>query len=68
MSKANLVDYAVTYNGKTVHFYCNTSASSSLSIDVTGTLKETITVASGEVTLSGGKLNLPACAIAFVEE
>ncbi|MBQ7250834.1 MAG: starch-binding protein [Bacilli bacterium] len=68
MSKANLVDYAVTYNGKTVHFYCNTSATSSLSIDVTGTLKDTITVAAGEVTLSGGKLNLPACAIAFVEE
>ena len=67
ITKSNLVDYKITYNGKSVRFFCNTSASSSLEVEVSGTLGETISISSTKPALSNGKLTLPACSIAFVE-
>ena len=63
----NLVDYQIAYNGKTVRFFCNTSATSPLEVDVSGALGETISISSEKPTLVNGKLTLPACSIAFVE-
>ena len=66
IKKGNLIDYKITYNGESVRFFCNTSATSSMQVDVEGTLGETITVTSDQPTLKAGKLTLPACSIAFV--
>ena len=65
ITKANLVDYAITYNQQTARFFCNTS-SSAMTLDVQGSLTDYIATSSNVPSLSNGKLTLPAYSIAFI--
>ncbi|MBQ2069404.1 MAG: starch-binding protein [Bacilli bacterium] len=66
LSVNNLVDYKISYNGSSVHFYCNTSKSSSVAVDVNGEIKDAIYTSEEKAAISNGKLTLPACSIVFI--
>ncbi len=67
INNTNLIDYKVTLDGESVHFYCNTTTSQ-MTVEVSGTLQDSITVSSATPKLEDGKLTLPGCAIAFVAD
>ncbi len=68
-SSGTIVDYKISYGGNSLHLYCNTSSSSSSDVSVSEkSLKESIAISSDAVSLSGGTLHLPACAIAIVSD
>lgn len=67
-SSETLIDYSIALDGRSAHFYCNTSYSQSIEVQVNGSLGETISVAANKPSLAAGKLTLPACSIAFVNE
>lgn len=64
---SDLVDYSISLDGETTHFYCNTSASKPITVNVSGQIADSISATSSVPSLAGGVLTLPPCSIAFID-